>query len=256
MEISVSVIAHNEEKNLEGLLQNIKNFANEIVVINCDSQDETEDVAKRYFAKVYRRPNLKNLNVNKQFGITQCTKDWILYLDPDERLSKGLEEEIKKVIEETEFDAFYIPRLNFVLNRPLKFGGHYPDRQLRLFRRGKGEFPCEHVHEKLKIKGKAGYLKNNLLHYPYQTIEDFIKKLEFYSDFHADYLFEREEKVDLIKMFVKPFFRFKRRFYLKLGFLDGIPGFISLFFDLSHQVISYAKLWEKRCENKKHKSFE
>jgi len=245
MEISVSIIVHNEETNLNSLLKNIKDFADEIVVIDCSSTDNSKQIALKYADRVFTKKNNPNLNINKQFGINNCTKDWILYLDPDERLTDELKKEIKEKIETSAFDAYYIPRLNYILGKPLKYGGHFPDSQLRLFKNGKAKFPCQHVHEKLKVNGKIGKLKNYFLHYPYNSVNDFIKKLEFYSDFQSDFLFKNNEKINFYKMFIRPAFRTKRKLFFKLGILDGIPGIVSIFFDFFFQVITYAKLWEK-----------
>src|SRR3989339_1227900 len=235
MEISVSVIVHNEAEKLKGLLDNLKGFASEIVVVDCESDDGAEGLLKNYPVRYFKRPNDFNLNRNKQFGIEQCTKDWIIYIDPDERISDVLKQEIREKTACPDYSSFEMPRRNHILGKPLRFGGHYPDRQLRLFRKGTAHFPCVHVHEKLKVKGLAGLLKEPMDHYPYPTVGDFLKKLAFYSEFQAKYLLEENARITFISLVVKPCFRFTRRLILKGGILDGIPGIISIFFDFAHQ---------------------
>ncbi|MCD6412611.1 MAG: glycosyltransferase family 2 protein [Elusimicrobia bacterium] len=244
-EISVSILAYDETENLKGLLNNIKDFASEIVVVDSSPDGSVRKVAQNYTNKIFERENLMNLNINKQYGIEKCTKEWIIYLDPDERLTDELKKEIKEKISNTEFNAFSFPRINVILGKPLKFGGHYPDTQLRLFRNGYGRFLCKHVHEKIKIDGKIGRLKNSLLHYPNPSIKEFIQKLDFYSEFNCQFAFENGEKPSLLKGFVSPFFRFLRKFILQAGFLDGFPGFVSLFFSFINKTVIHIKLWEK-----------
>ncbi|MBA3065241.1 glycosyltransferase family 2 protein [bacterium] len=248
--ISISIIAYNETVHLAELLENIKDFADEIIVIDCSYDGSMGEIAKKYTDKIFRRTNLANLNINKQVGIDKCSTDWILYLDPDERLTLAVKNEIRIVIEKTVYDAYLMPRLNYVLGRPLKFGGHYPDRQLRLFRRGKAGFPCKHVHERIKVSGKTGYMKEPFIHYTYSAVKDFIAKLDFYSDFNADYMYKQGVKPVIYSAMLKPMVKFVRKSVFQFGFLDGFAGLLALFFSFANVVVSYAKLWEK-IRNKK-----
>ena len=135
--LSVSVIAHNEAHELPGCLASVRGLADERIVVDCASRDGTAAVARRLGARVFRRPNLHNLNVNKAFGVAQARGRWVLYLDPDERLTAPLRREIARVIRSGKSaDAYEIPRRNFYFGRWLRWGGKYPDRQRRLFRRG------------------------------------------------------------------------------------------------------------------------
>ena len=243
--LSVSVIAYNEKNHLPELLENVRDFSNEIVVVDCSPDGSMSKIAEKYTDKIFRRSNLSNLNINKQFGIEQCLNEWILYLDPDERLTPELKSEIRTVMGKSDYDAYLIPRLNYVLGRPLRFGGHYPDRQLRLFRKGKAKFPCKHVHERIDICGKTGYIKAPFLHYTSSTLKEFIVKLDFYSDFNADYMYRTGVTPWIYSAGIKPFIKFFRKAVFQLGFLDGAEGLLFLFFSCVNRVVSYAKLWEK-----------
>jgi len=213
--LSVSIIGHNEGYCLDRCLSSIKN-ADEIIYVDCESSDDSVEVAKKYTTKIYRRENNPNFNVNKSFGFSKATNEWLLYIDPDEVVSAGLWEEIKKVINlNSKFDGYYIPRRNHYFGKWLKRGAQYPDYQLRLFKRKKGKFNCLHVHEKIKLNGKAGRLKNPILHYPYETISQYIKKFDYYTSFQANFLYNNFVNINFFnisKWIVrKPITRFIKR---------------------------------------------
>ena len=162
--LSVSIIGYNEDCCLDRCLSSVKD-ADEIIYVDCESFDDSVEVAKKYTDKIYSRKNNPNLNVNKSFGFTKATNEWLLYIDPDESVSYELWKEIKEIINSnSKYDGYYMPRKNYYFGKWLKRGAKYPDYQLRLFKKDKGEFQCAHVHEKIKVDGKLGYLKNPILH--------------------------------------------------------------------------------------------
>ncbi len=247
IKLSFSIIAHNEEHNIKRCLESIK-WANEIIVVDCESTDNTVKIAKRYTNRIYKRKNLVNLNINKSYAISKSRGEWIFYIDPDEVITPQLKEEILKVInQDTNFDGFKIPRLNYYIFGFLKHGGNYPDYQLRLFRKGKGKFPNKHVHERIVIDGKIGKLKSNMLHFPYTTISEYIKKLDFYTSFYADYWIKNRKNVNSLSLLVnlsyKPIIKFFERYVLKGGFLDGIAGFFAAFSHSTTHIITYFKFY-------------
>ena len=246
--LSISIIAHNEEENLADCLKSIL-FADEIIVIDCDSTDKTNEIAHQYTDKVFWRENTNNLNINKSYGFEQAISEWILYLDADERITSELAEEIYNIINSNPSEnGFYIPRKNFYFGVWLANGGNYPDNQLRVFRREKGKFACEHVHEKLIIDGKIGNLKNPMEHYPYHTISQYLEKLDFYTTFEAEVMLKKGIKINFFSAFYmmvwKPDIRFLRRYFFKGGFLDGLAGFLACAFDVLNFIVRYAKYWE------------
>jgi len=250
----ISIIAHNEAAHLPAALASAAQAgADQIVVVDCESTDDTAAIARSNpLVKLFQRPNLANLNVNKSFGFEQLTTDWVFYLDPDERLPKPLADEIRAAIAGPQGQthaAFRLPRRNFFFGRPLLHGGQYPDRQLRLFRRGKARFPNKHVHESLEVDGSIGLLQEPFDHHPYPTVDDFLRKMNFYTSFQADFWFGEGRRpglvADLRFFFARPLSRFLRRYLLKTGFRDGWQGFIAALGDAFSIAIAWGKLHER-----------
>ncbi|MFC1561636.1 glycosyltransferase family 2 protein [candidate division KSB1 bacterium] len=246
--LSVSIIGHNEAHCLNRCFNSVKD-ADEIVYVDCESSDNSVEVARHYTSNIYTKENNPNLNVNKSFGFSKATKDWILYIDPDEIIPRELFDEIKHLlISDPGYDGYYIPRKNHYFGKWLRWGAQYPDYQLRLFRKGKGAFENLHVHEKIKIESKVGHLRNPMLHYPYETVSQFIRKFDFYTTFEANYLAQNSVNISLTstvkRIIFRPFLRFFKRYFIKLGFLDGFPGLFAAFGDAAVSVTSYVKLWE------------
>ena len=247
MNLSITIIGHNEVDHLRELLPHLQ-WATEIVYVDCESQDESKKVAKEHGCSVYSRPNSTNLNVNKTFAMEQATGDWIFYVDPDERLPELLVREIEEILEKTTHAAFRLNRRNHFFGYWLRHGSQYPDVQLRLFRRGFANFQNRHVHEKLVVDGSIGKLQNDMLHFPYLNISQFLSKFDFYSGVEAEYLRDAGVKVNSLNtlrfLVLKPFPRFIRRYFMKGGFRDGLPGLFCAIFDALNFVVRYFKLWE------------
>jgi glycosyltransferase involved in cell wall biosynthesis len=246
--LGISLIAHNEEKQIANAL-NSALFADDIVVVNCESTDNTKEIVKKFpRVKIFNRPNNKNLNVNKSFGFEQLQTDWIFYLDPDEIITKELAAEIKQALDSAEYNAYKLARKNIFFGRWLAHGSQYPDVQLRLFKRGFASFPNKHVHEMLEVKGKTGMLKEAFEHHPYPSVNDYIRKMNFYTSFQANFWHNEKMKASVFNvfrfMFFKPYFRFLRRYLLKQGCRDGWQGFVAAAGDSFQNMISFAKLLE------------
>ncbi|MDI6785364.1 MAG: glycosyltransferase family 2 protein [bacterium] len=247
MKLSVVIITYNEEENIRECLESIE-WANEIIIVDGFSEDETLNICREYTDKIYQRENVSNLNINKSYGFKKAMGEWILYLDADERVSIELAQEVREILSrEDEFAAYKIPRKNYYFGYWLKHGGNFPDHQLRLFKRGKAYFKCQHVHERLQVEGKIAYLQNSLLHYTYPTISCYLKKFDFYTSFEAEYMLNTKKKYCmLIGMTIKPVIRFIRRYFFKLGFLDGFLGLMACIFDALGMIVSYGKYWEMK----------
>jgi glycosyltransferase involved in cell wall biosynthesis len=244
--LAITIIGHNEEEHLKELLPTLK-FASEIIYVDCESEDNSLNRANLAGCKIFQRPNNPNLNLNKSFAINQSSSTWIFYIDPDERLTDDLILEIvEKLKNPGDYCAFYLSRRNHYFGKWMKYGSQYPDKQIRLFKRGCAEFPKLHVHEKLKVNGKIGNLNYDLLHYPYSSISQYLQKLDFYTSFEATYLLNQGIKPNFIMLFkyvfYLPFTRFFRRFIFKLGFRDGWRGFFAAFFDSISFILRYFKL--------------
>jgi len=247
--LGISIIAHNEEGQIADAIISAR-FASEIVVIDCESTDDTLNVVRGFpNVKIFSRPNNSNLNRNKTYGFEQLTTDWIFYLDPDERISPTLAGDIQKKISSEQFVAYKIPRRNHFFGKWLEYGGQYPDYQVRLFKRGYAAFPHRHVHESLEVKGAVGTIKEPFDHHPYPNLSTYLRKMDFYTSFQADYWQgegAQPAPASAIRyMFSRPLLRFLRRFLIKQGFRDGWQGYIAAIGDAFQSAISYAKLIER-----------
>lgn len=247
MSVSACVIAHNEAANLERTLRSLE-WADEIVVVDCGSDDGTGDIARRFTGRVFEQPNLSNLNINKNFSFDQAASDWILCIDADEVIGEGLAAEIRAVTAaESSANGYFVARRNFWFGRPLMHGGHYPDRQLRLFRRGRGRFPERHVHERLALEGPPGQLREAMDHHPYPTLAHYLAKMEFYTSFEAGLRFEKGRRfsaLSLLGEIATGKFRFFRRYLLKGGFRDGWQGFAAAYLDFLGRMVIQLKIRE------------
>ena len=183
----------------------------------------------------------------------QATGDWLIYIDPDERLPAKLVEEMIDAVKDTTHSAFSLNRRNFYFGNWLRHGSQYPDTQLRLFRKGKASFPNKHVHEKLVVDGSIGKLSNDMLHFPYQNIGQFLRKFDFYTGVEAKNLKDVGLEINFLNTLsftlLKPLTRFFRRYILKGGFRDGLPGLFCALFDALNYVVRYFKLWEMNQQN-------
>lgn len=249
--ISVCLAVYNEEENLDKCLTAVKALADEFVIVDGGSQDQTVKVAESFKAKIIKTTNPLNFHINKNKAIDAATKDWILQLDADEVVSEELAEEIKKVISGKEdITGFWIPRKNLFLGRFLTKGGQYPDYTLRLYRKGKGRLPAKDVHEQAEINGKTGYLKNDLFHLRDKFFSMYLKRFNKYTDLLADQIKELGITANLVTfvkyIFIKPLFWFLKAYFRHRGYVDGFPGFVFALFSSMRFPIAYIKFQSKQ----------
>lgn len=248
--LSVVLAVFNEESNLAECLLSVKDLADEIIIVDGGSTDKTIEIAKKFNAKVIQTNNPPIFHINKNKAIDGATGDWVLQLDADERVTKGLAVEIKHVLNNTStINGYWIPRSNYFLGRFLKKGGQYPDYTLRLYRRGMGRLPAKDVHEQAEVTGEVGYLKNDLLHFRDLTFKKYLQGLNRYTNIIALQL--KQSKVGLTPgsflnyFFLKPLWWFLKTYVRHKGFMDGYQGFVFSFFSALRFPISYLKFW--RC---------
>lgn len=251
-ELSVVLATYNEEKNLSDCLESVRGLADEIVIVDGTSTDKTVEIAKRYGAKVYITDNPPIFHINKQKAIDLATKDWVLQLDADERITPELAREIKNVISQKprtknqeQINGYWLPRKNFFLGRFLMKGGQYPDYTLRLYRRGKGKLPQKDVHEQAVVEGKVEYLTHPLIHIADPDFKRYLLRFKRYTNLLAT---EYEEKhvgknpYAVCKyMLVLPVYWFLLTYFRHKGFMDSWQGFIFSFFSSLRFPVSYYK---------------
>ena len=245
--LSIVISAYNEESKLENCLRSAK-WVDEVIVVDNSSTDNTAQIAKKYTDKIYNQPNdpLK-IDIQKNTGFERATGDYILSLDADEEVSPELRKEIEELLEKKVLrDGYLIPRKNIIFGKTMEYSGWYPDHQLRLFRKGKGLFKTETVHQGISIDGETEKLNQHLLHHNYESISQFIQKnMIIYARNQANALIKNNYELkpgDLIKI---PSKEFLSRFFGRKGYKDGLHGlFLSLLMAVSHLVI-LAYVWEK-----------
>lgn len=246
--LSVVISAYNAQDKIEDCLKSVQ-FVDEIVLVNNSSTDRTEEIAKKYTSKIFTRPNNPMLNINKNFGFTKATGDWILCLDDDERITLELKKEIEEVMKnkESEASGYFIPRKNIIFGKWIEHTGWYPDPQLRLFKNGKGKFEEKHVHEMMKVTGNVEYLKEPMLHENYQSVSQFLRKMtNIYVPNEAEVLINDGYKVNFADAIKFPLKEFLTRFFAQEGYKDGFHGLMLSFLMAFYHFCIFAFVWEEQ----------
>lgn len=254
--LSVVLATFNEEENLADCLDSVHDLADEIVIVDGSSTDKTCEIAKKYGAKIVVVENVPIFHINKQKAIDLATKDWVLQLDADERLSPELKKEIKNILDQRPktkdqelINGYWISRKNLFLGRFLMKGGQYPDYTLRLYRRGKGRLPQKDVHEQALVVGSVGYLKESLYHYPYKNFAAYYLKWNRYNELLASEIKEKLKDKGFLKriiyaigyLIIKPGHWFLTTYVRHKGFMDLYPGFVFSFFSALRFPVAYLK---------------
>lgn len=245
--ISVVLATYNEEKNIAECLESVKGLADEVIVVDGSSSDETVATAKRLGAKVTVTDNPAIFHINKQKAIEKATKDWILQLDADERLTEELKAEIVNEINKSHniVNGYWIPRKNFFLGQFLMKGGQYPDYTLRLYRKGKGKLPQKSVHEQAEVQGETTKLKNPLVHIADTSFSRYLLRFNRYTDLFATELNEQRVKRDLFSgakyLLIMPIHWFLLTYIRHKGFMDSWQGIVFSFFSAMRFPVAYIK---------------
>lgn len=243
--ITVVVSAYNEEKTLGRCLASVRDFADEIIVVDNTSTDQTIAVAKKFTKRIYSQPNILMLNVNKNFGFAQATGDWILNLDADEEIPPELAREISTVVRSNQVEnGFWIKRKNIIFGKWIRHGLWWPDKQIRLFRRDKGKFPCRHIHEYIAVEGRIGELEVPYIHYNYETVHQYLTKIDRASTSEAISLGEMKYQLAWYDAVRFPVSDFLKIYFAQEGYKDGLHGLVLALFQASYSFMVFAKFWE------------
>lgn len=247
--LSIVISAYNEEGNLPIVLKPLVGWASEIIVVNNSSEDKSAEVARSMGAKVFTQPNHAMLNINKNYGFSQAASPWILNLDGDEELTAELKREIDRVLrhDDGSVNGYTIPRRNIIFGKWIRHGLWWPDRQLRLFRKGTGKFSCRHVHEKLEVEGPVQELSEPFIHHNYRTISQFIRKLDrIYTESETDQLEVAGHVLNWRDAIRFPVSDFLKVYFLERGYRDGLHGLVLAILQSFYAFIVFCKLWERR----------
>lgn len=257
--LSVTLATYNESKNIVRCLDAIKDIADEIIVVDGQSQDDTAKLVKKFKqAIVISTTNKPMFHINKQMGIDACKSDWVLQLDADEVVTKELKEEIisilKQPLQSISENGFWIPRKNYFLGSFLTKGGQYPDYTIRLYKNGKAHLPCKDVHEQAIVDGQVGYLKNDFKHFADTSFSLYLLRANRYTTLLAQELKEKNVKISFFSIVnyyvIKPYWWFFKTFFRHRGYVDGFPGFVFSFFSALRFPIAYTKYYELSKTNR------
>jgi glycosyltransferase involved in cell wall biosynthesis len=244
MSLSVIIITKNEAANLRDCLESVS-FADEIIVVDSESTDQTQEIAQSFGAKLEITSDWPGFGPQKNRALDLATQDWVLSIDADERVTPELKEEILAAITNPNAtNCFAIPRLSWYCGKFMKHSGWYPDYVDRLFKRGTAKFSDHLVHERLLPQGPVGKLNNHFLHYSYRTFEQVLKKVDSYSSASAQQAFLQGKRCGFSDAFIHGFWAFFRTYVLRRGFLDGKHGLALAISNAATSYYKYLKLWQ------------
>jgi len=241
--ISIYVLTFNNERTIERCLNSLQ-WADELVIVDSYSTDATLEICRRYTDRVYQR-KWTNHQDQYQYAADLTTNHWVMFVDADEEVPPELAREIREALETNDrrWNGYIVHRRTFYLGRWIKYGGWYPDYEIRVYDRSKGMWGGG-LHAKVKVNGKVKTLQNYYLHYTYRDISDQIQTIDKYSKIAAEDMYRQGSRFRLGNLLLNPPFRFIKEYIFKRGFLDGIPGLIIIVSTIFYVFIKYAKLWE------------
>ena len=248
--ITAIIPTHNEESCIHGAIRSVS-FADEVIVIDSNSSDDTVAIAGEQGARVLLR-KFDDFSSQKNYAIGKARNNWIFVLDADERVSPELGKEIQNAARDAGVNVgFFVYRTFYFKGRRIKHGGWQTDKVVRLFRKDCCRYDGRLVHEQIEATGKLGYLNHKLDHYSYRSFDHYASKLNQYASLQAKELLGRHRRVTLFHLLVKPPFRFFVHYVVRMGLLDGVPGFILAAQHSFGVFTRYAKLWLLRQYPKK-----
>ena len=256
--LSVVISAYNEEKKIGLCLSSVASLADEIIVIDNSSTDQTIKIAKSYKATVYKKENNLMLNINKNYGFEKAKGTWILNLDADEEVTEELKDEIQHIVELDIPQAkkgYWISRKNIIFGKWIQHGFWWPDKQLRLFQKGFGIFPCKHISEYILVDGEMGELAHPYVHHNYDSVSQYLLKLERCTTSEAIALKETQYQYSWYDAIRFPLSDFLKVYFAQESYKDGLHGLVLSFLQAFYSFIVFTKLWEKENFPQKSVSF-
>jgi glycosyltransferase involved in cell wall biosynthesis len=238
--LSVILITKNEAANIRACIESVA-WADEIVVVDSGSTDDTVDICRQLGATVHVH-DWPGFGVQKNRALDYATRDWVLSLDADERVTPELRAEIERVLDGAAADAYLVPRLSNYCGRFMRHSGWYPDLLPRLFKRGKARFSDDLVHERLLVEGETSELQGLLLHYAFDDLEEVLHKVNQYSSAGAAMMQRRGRQASLSGAVLRGLWSFARTYVLRGGFLDGREGFMLAVSNAEGTYYRYLKL--------------
>ena len=247
--ISVVINVRNEAEHLDKCLKSIKDFADEIIIVDMKSTDDSVKIAKKYNSKIFSYKPMKFVEPARNYALSKATGKWILLLDPDEFLSKTLKKEFKKITTRNDVDFVKVPRQNFIFGKWIRHANCWPDYLIRFFKKGAVTWQNE-IHSQPATKGNSLTLLDSeklaIKHDNYQNVSQFILRAIRYSSIQADELNAKDYKIKVSDFILKPTQEFNSRFFFAEGYKDGLHGLIFCLLQAFAIELIYMKLWEKQ----------
>lgn len=246
MKLGCTILTKNQENNIVNCIESL-GFCDEIVVVDDYSQDRTLEILARLDdkrIKVFQRSLEGDFSAQRNFALGKTVSDWVFFVDADEQASEDLAAEIVK-LKSLNFGrnlGYFIKRRDVIWGKELKHGEVGNIKFIRLAKKDAGIWKGK-VHEKWEIKGVRDQLRGFLVHFPHATISEFLQEVNFYSTLRAGELFDKKIKTSLFQIIFYPTFKFINNYFVKLGFMDGIEGFVVAVIMSFHSFLVRSKLW-------------
>lgn len=241
--ISVCILTFNNDRTIERCLASLQ-WADEVVIVDSYSTDDTLEICRRYTDQIYQRKWTSHQD-QYRYAADLTSNRWVMFVDADEEVPPELAQEIQEELKANngQWDGYISHRLTYYLGRWIKYGGWYPDYEIRVYDRNKGRWEGG-LHAKVTVDGKLKTLRNCYRHYTYKDISDQMQTIDRYSQVAAEDMLLEGKRFSLAHMLLNPLFRFLKEYVFKRGFLDGIPGLIIVVSTMFYVFIKHAKLWE------------
>lgn len=241
--LTVLVPAKDEAHNIRECLESARELADELLLADSGSSDATMEIAREFDARIIEREYVNSANM-KNWAIPQAAHEWVMILDADERITPELAASIREALRSPDVEAFTMQRRSFIFGQPIRFCGWQGDVLVRLFRRDTCRYDDRRVHAKVIVpSGRTKRLRGDLLHYTYRDFGQYMAKLDRYTTWSAQDLFERGRRATAMRMLGKPVARFLKQYVLKQGFRDGLAGLMLCGLSATSVFLRYAKLW-------------
>ena len=245
--ISVVINTLNEEKNIGRAIESVKSFADEIVVVDMESVDNTVSVAKKLGAVVFTHKPMHYVEPARNFAISKAKGEWIFIIDADEEAPKTLLVELGRIAHAGTHDFVRIPRKNIIFGKWMQHSRWWPDENIRFFKKGSVSWEDE-IHSIPVTKGEGITLKSDvsfaLTHHHYDSVEQFIDRLNRYTSIQAEELHKRGKSATYVDFVKRPTSEFVSRYFAGLGYKDGIHGIALAFLQAFSELCVYLKLWQ------------
>jgi glycosyltransferase involved in cell wall biosynthesis len=240
--LTAILTCYNEATMIGDCLKSVQ-FADEIMVVDSFSTDGTVKIAQPLATRVLQHEYV-NPATQKNWAIPQAKHEWVLILDSDERVTPELKTEIQSILQNPQYDGYWIRRRNFFWGKEIRYGAWRTDKVLRLFHRDRGRYQNKQVHEEIEMATPVGWCKQRLLHYSYRGLDDYLRKVSRYSAWGAEDARARGVKGSAWRIFVHSSAHFIKSYFIKQGFRDGAEGLIIAFMEGYMGFFKYAKLYE------------